>query len=143
LSPLGQTNAEILKMGTEDNQCDAKRFLSLLDDLAPELTNERKIFHRIITDDILSQLINIPMVDTEPEMEMLRLKKRLEDEYGLVESWSVLVISGFADAFDIKFEYQLQEPTHMKETNEEVTKPTEILHIIQKIMFQNKNKTPC
>ena len=47
MSPLGQTIAEILKMGTEDNQCDAKRFLSLLDDLAPELTNERKIFHRI------------------------------------------------------------------------------------------------
>lgn len=121
MSPLGQTIAEILKMTTEENQYDSKRFLSLLDDLAPELTSERKIFHRIITDDILSQLINISIVTGEPGTEMLRLKKRLEDEYGLVESWSVLIISSFADAFNIKFEYQLQEATPVHETIKETS----------------------
>ena len=79
---------------------DYKKFLSVLDDLAPELTNERKIFHRVITQETLSFLLKLND-SANVEGNLLRAKKRLEDEYGLSESWSVLIVSSFADALGI------------------------------------------
>lgn len=84
----------------EESINDHKRFLSLLDDLAPELTNERKIFHRVITQETLSFLLELNCA-TDAENDLLKAKKRLEDDYGLSASWSILIVSGFADAFGI------------------------------------------
>lgn len=97
---VGPIIKTIIDMLGEETVNDHKRFLSLLDDLAPELTNERKIFHRVITQETLSFLLELNCA-TDAENDLLKAKKRLEDDYGLSASWSILIVSGFADAFGI------------------------------------------
>lgn len=95
-----------------------------MDDLAPELTNERKIFHRVITQETLAFLLKLND-SADVENNLLKAKKRLEDEYGLSASWSVLIVSGFADAFGINSivlkstddKESVQHEQHIKETS--------------------------
>ena len=62
---IGQAIKNIIDIGTEENKYDSKRLLSLLADLIPNLINERRIFRRVITDELLYRLMNISTSNSE------------------------------------------------------------------------------
>lgn len=112
---LGQIIKQIIEIDGEEIFCSAKRFNALLDDLAPELTTERKVFHRAVSDEVLLIFSKIKEHGTSiDEFELLKVKNKLEEDYGLSESWSILIISSFADAFEIHHNLSLkpQEQAH-------------------------------
>lgn len=107
---LGEIIKKIIEIGNDEIFQDSKRFNALLDDLAPELMTERRVFHRAITDEVLLIFDDLRKDDTRTnEFELLRIKGKLEADYGLSEAWSVLVVSGFADAFEIKHSLSIRD----------------------------------
>jgi len=111
IAEIGQAIKNIIDIGTEENKYDSKRFLSLLDDLVPDLANERRIFRRVITDEVLRRLVNISTCNGENALsELMREKKRLEDELGLRDIWSSLVINSFGNALSVKNDFEKNMP---------------------------------
>ncbi len=109
-NPLGEIIKKIIEIGNDEIFHDSKRFNALLDDLAPELMTERRVFHRAITDEVLLIFHDLRKDETRTnEFELLRIKGKLETDYGLSEAWSVLVVSGFADAFEIKHSLSVRD----------------------------------
>lgn len=106
---LGQIIKQIIDMDREDIFLNSKCFNALLDDLAPDLTIERKIFHRAVSDEVLMMVKSLKDDNqNNKEFELLKIKKKLEDEYGLSESWSNLIVSGFAYAFGISCDFTIE-----------------------------------
>jgi len=99
---LGSSIKRIIEIDYEQAFSNAKRFLSLLDDLAPSELEGKKVFRRVITNELLLRfrvLNDVSECDTD--LELLKIKKYLSDDMGLSEYWIETVISSFADAFDI------------------------------------------
>jgi len=109
---IGVVIKQIMNIDGENIFLNPKRFNALLDDLAPDLTTERKVFHRAITDETLLMFKELRDKNSdEDEFLLLKIKKKLEDDYGLSESWSILLVTSFADAFEITHGFaELAEP---------------------------------
>lgn len=78
---------------------DAKCFNALFNDLAPELVEESRIFHRVLNDEVLSSFYKVYLLESfEQSNELLKIDKQLRDFFGFSDVWSYLVVSSFADA---------------------------------------------
>ena len=122
---LGGVIRQIIEIGNEEIFHDVRRFNALLDDLAPELVTERRVFHRAMTDEVL--LIFEALKDNKNgsnEFELLRIKGKLENDYGLSESWSIIIDSGFADAFEIKHSFAPTSHQKSEQIVEQTVNPT-------------------
>ena len=122
---LGGVIRQIIEIGNEEIFHDVRRFNALLDDLAPDLVTERRVFHRAMTDEVL--LIFEELKENKNgsnEFELLRIKGKLENDYGLSESWSIIIVSGFADAFAIKHSFAPTSHQKSEQTVEQMVNPT-------------------
>ena len=122
---LGRVIRQIIEIGNEEIFHDVRRFNALLDDLAPELVTERRVFHRAMTDEVL--LIFEALKENKNgsnEFELLRIKGKLENDYGLSESWSIIIVSGFADAFEIKHSFAPTSHQKSEQIVEQTVNPT-------------------
>lgn len=99
---MGPIIKQILDLKINDLFSDADRFNALLDDFAPHMTVERRVFHRALTNETLMMLKKLQDSSYDNEFLAVKIKQELEDEYGLSEKWSILLVSSFADAFGVK-----------------------------------------
>lgn len=136
---LGEIIKQIIDIDSEDIFSNSKRFNALLDDLAPDLITERKVFHRAVSDEVLLIFgeLRATLPGTE-EFELLKIKKKLEDDYGLSESWSILIVSGFANAFGIKHALTVADPED-KHSEVSTSKSSERSHINQESTSEPKS----
>lgn len=111
----------IIDNSNDESKYNSKIFLSKLSDLAPEYTSEIKIFKRTINDEVLTRLLSIQSLDNKDiKVKLKQEKKYLEDEYGLTEAWSLIIINSFAYSFGVDFDSNSLEHNDnlMKKDNE-------------------------
>lgn len=108
----------IIDNSTEDNKYNSKIFLSKLSDLSPESTEEIKILKRVITDDVLHRLILVLSSNNAyVHQNLIQEKKRLEDEFGLNESWSYFIVKSFAKAYGVDFVVETYKSSESNQSN--------------------------
>ena len=102
---LGQAIKEIITRFGNNVFYDARRFCALFDDIAPSLTTESKILHRVLDERLLLMFLALKEseIDVQP-IQIKRIENTLLDEYGLSPKWAIVLISGFCDAFDIDYQ---------------------------------------
>lgn len=101
-SKIGETIRQIISMDPNIFS-DPKRFVTLIDDLAPDLVKERKIFRRVIDEEILRDFGDIwhKNVNTV-DFEIKKIKNKLLENYGVSDTWCDIIIEGFIYAFRIQ-----------------------------------------
>lgn len=102
---IGQALKEIITRFGNNVFYDAKRFCALFDDIAPTLSLESKIIHRVIDERLL--LLFLALKESERDVQPIQIKRienTLLDEYGLSPKWAVVLICGFCEAFDIDYQ---------------------------------------
>lgn len=79
----------------------SKLFFAMLDDLLPQLIAERNIFHRILSDEILKEIMEIQNIDSDQSKNIFwaKIERKLIDYYGFREEWSRIIILSFSSAF--------------------------------------------
>lgn len=79
----------------------SKLFCAMLDDLLPQLIAERNIFHRILNDEILKEIMEIQNIDSDQSKKIFwaKIERKLIDYYGFREEWSRIIILSFSSAF--------------------------------------------
>ena len=92
---------QIIKLKGEGIFMDAKCFTALFDDLAPELSEERKIIHRVISDEVLESFYKAYKLESKAKKnEFLKINKSLHESMGFSVEWSSFVVTSFSVAFD-------------------------------------------
>ena len=92
---------QIIKLKGEGVFMDAKCFTALFDDLAPELSEERKIIHRVISDEVLESFYKAYKLENKAKKnEFLKINKSLHESMGFSVEWSSFVVTSFSVAFD-------------------------------------------
>ena len=77
----------------------SKKFIALLNDLIPECINERRVFQRALSNEILALFLPIyNNTISDPTNELMRIAKRMETELVLSEKHCVSVVSSFSIA---------------------------------------------
>lgn len=113
---------ELRGMSIFDN---ANIFIGIIDDLAPELTKERNICHRVINSETLALLKAIEIVDASQRNKAIaRCRYYICEEQGINEEWYGIIISAFAQALDwvvvtAELEDNISEP--LRRDNEVMT----------------------
>ena len=70
----------------------SKKFIALLNDLIPECINERRVFQRALSNEILALFLPIyNNTISDPTNELMRIAKRMETELVLSEKHCVSV----------------------------------------------------
>lgn len=128
---MGQAIKEIITRFGNNVFYDARRFCALFDDIAPNLSLESKIIHRVIDERLLLMFLALEEseIDVQP-IQIKRIENILLDEYGLSPKWAVVLICGFCDAFDIDYQTNLvvDEEQYEEENYETPTMETESVY---------------
>lgn len=107
---------------------DCRRFNAFLDDLGPELVLERKIFRRAVSNEVLTLFIPIMEKTCEnTEFELLNIKRKLHEEFGVAESWCLILVNGFASAVGVDF---IEESSTTSIKNEKENNATNDFYLI-------------
>jgi len=95
---------QIVDLEGEHMFYNSKKFIALLDDLAPEEVSARNVFHRTINDDILLLLYNVYCAKNDERIpNLMKCRHTLIDKYGLNEKWCDIILTVFSDAFEWEY----------------------------------------
>lgn len=91
-------------------------FCAILDDMATQLPQERKIFRRALTEKSASLLfLAIESDEKERDTALAKLELYFTDELGLSRDWSNQIITIFSDAFDWNYSVKTLSVGNAKE----------------------------
>jgi len=109
---LAEAIRKIIDILGVDAFSDSKKFNSLLNDMSPQLIEERKIFHRGLTDKILMQISIIKNCQEDMrQIEAQKCRQMMINEIGLTDAWISTILCGFADAFGWNIDTVLVQTT--------------------------------
>lgn len=78
----------------------SKLFCAMIDDMVSKLTKERKVFRKVLDDNILREIgILYNTYPTQWSTAWAKIKYKLIEEYGLNNEWCNIIISSFSGAF--------------------------------------------
>lgn len=98
---LAKAIAKIVSMEGDGAFASAKRFNSLLSDISPELVKERQVLQKALNDEILNRFLSLYRGEcSDVKLELMRLKKHIEDNMLMSEKWCSFIIYHFALAFN-------------------------------------------
>lgn len=83
-------------------------FCGIIDDLAPYLVTERKIFRRALTPKVSEKLLEIYRCAGDKKNYLLKFQEYLKSELGMSQEWSNNFIAGFSEAFGWNWSYSNQ-----------------------------------
>ena len=90
----------IVKVHGKEGFHSSKTFCAMIDVLVPKLERERKIFRRVLDDDILKELGELWESNAEQNNDSWkRIEETLTDEYGIREDWCRIVLDSFSKAY--------------------------------------------
>ena len=90
----------IIKVHGKEGFHSSKTFCAMIDVLVPKLERERKIFRRVLDDDILKELGELWESNAEQNNDSWkRIEETLTDEYGIREDWCRIVLDSFSKAY--------------------------------------------
>ena len=90
----------IVKIHGKEGFNSSKTFCAMIDVLVPKLEKERKIFRRVLDDDILKELGELWESDAgQTKDSWEKIEEILTDEYGIREDWCRIVVDSFFKAY--------------------------------------------
>lgn len=108
---LGKVLKRIYEYDQDKFFYDTKHTINLLSDFAPQMIEERKIFMRVVNEEILEDFKNIYSSENEEKrkIKLSKIKMKLSEEYGFSAEWSNRIINAFAEAFMWELPYDEEQ----------------------------------